>query len=107
MPCRCYFAVSICGYWAFGINVADNVLMTDALKSTVPNGVIIAADIMVVIHVLGSFQVYSMPVCSSACAPQHASLVQWQTELSTYSDKCVLPFFLCSMTCKAEDPSLL
>ncbi|KAK9904954.1 hypothetical protein WJX75_006393 [Coccomyxa subellipsoidea] len=58
----CYFAVSITGYWAFGINVADNVLMTPALKNTVPNGLIIAADMFVVIHVLGSFQVYSMPV---------------------------------------------
>lgn len=66
---RCYFAVSITGYWAFGINVADNVLMTPALKNTVPNGLIIAADMFVVIHVLGSFQVYSMPV--RAANPYH------------------------------------
>lgn len=38
--------------------------MTPALKNTVPNGLIIAADMFVVIHVLGSFQVYSMPVCT-------------------------------------------
>lgn len=56
--------MSISGYWAFGINVADNVLLTPALKSTVPNGLIIAADFFVIIHVLGSFQVYSMPVPS-------------------------------------------
>ncbi len=64
---RCYFAVSITGYWAFGINVADNVLLTSALKDTVPNGLIIAADLFVVIHVIGSFQVYSMPVCTPPC----------------------------------------
>jgi hypothetical protein len=62
--------VSICGYWAFGINVADNVLLTPALKNTVPHGLLIAADLFVVIHVLGSYQVYSMPVspcCLSIC----------------------------------------
>lgn len=70
---RCYFAVSFTGYWAFGINVADNVLMTPALKSTVPNGLIIAADMFVVIHVLGSFQVYSMPVRATFPCLTHES----------------------------------
>ena len=46
---------------------ADNVLMTPAIRSVAPKALIAAADIMVTIHVLGSFQVYSMPVrvCSS------------------------------------------
>ncbi len=41
---------------------ADNVLMTPAIRSVAPRALIAAADIMVTIHVLGSFQVYSMPV---------------------------------------------
>ena len=44
---------------------ADNVLMTPAIRSIAPTALIAAADIMVTIHVLGSFQVYSMPVRSS------------------------------------------
>ncbi|CAA2980314.1 lysine histidine transporter-like 6 [Olea europaea subsp. europaea] len=54
----CYFPVALIGYWAFGQDVADNVLV--ALQR--PSWLIAAANLMVVIHVIGSYQVYAMPV---------------------------------------------
>ncbi|XP_051144706.1 lysine histidine transporter-like 6 [Andrographis paniculata] len=54
----CYFPVAIIGYWAFGHDVADNVLV--ALER--PAWLIAAANLMVVVHVIGSYQVYAMPV---------------------------------------------
>ncbi|MCL7029300.1 hypothetical protein MKW94_012991 [Papaver nudicaule] len=54
----CYFPVAMIGYWAFGQDVEDNLLL--ALKR--PEWLIAAANMMVVIHVIGSYQVYAMPV---------------------------------------------
>ncbi|KAK4605856.1 hypothetical protein RGQ29_000225 [Quercus rubra] len=54
----CYFPVALIGYWAFGQDVDDNVLMN--LKK--PAWLIASANLMVVIHVIGSYQVYAMPV---------------------------------------------
>ncbi|BBG94443.1 Transmembrane amino acid transporter family protein [Prunus dulcis] len=50
--------VALIGYWAFGQDVDDNVLMD--LKK--PSWLIAAANLMVVVHVIGSYQVYAMPV---------------------------------------------
>lgn len=49
----CYFPVAFIGYWAFGQAVSDNVLV--ALQK--PSWLIAAANLMVVIHVIGSYQV--------------------------------------------------
>ncbi|WOL20074.1 lysine histidine transporter-like 6 [Canna indica] len=57
----CYFPVAVVGYWTFGRDVDDNVLM--ALQR--PRWLIAAANLMVVIHVIGSYQVYAMPVFDS------------------------------------------
>ncbi|XP_047959017.1 lysine histidine transporter-like 6 [Salvia hispanica] len=54
----CYFPVALIGYWAFGQDVPDNVLV--ALNR--PAWLIATANLMVVIHVIGSYQVYAMPV---------------------------------------------
>ncbi|GMH31221.1 hypothetical protein Nepgr_033064 [Nepenthes gracilis] len=54
----CYFPVALIGYWAFGQDVEDNVLV--ALRR--PGWLIASANLMVVIHVIGSYQVYAMPV---------------------------------------------
>ncbi|GAB2226568.1 hypothetical protein Droror1_Dr00022378 [Drosera rotundifolia] len=54
----CYFPVALIGYWAFGQDVADNVIV--ALQR--PGWLIAAANLMVVIHVIGSYQVFAMPV---------------------------------------------
>jgi amino acid permease len=54
----CYFPVAIIGYWAYGNNVTDNIL-TYVAK---PTWVIAMANLMVVIHVIGSYQIYAMPV---------------------------------------------
>jgi amino acid permease len=49
----CYFPVALLGYWAFGRDVGDNVLV--ALQR--PPWLVAAANMMVVIHVVGSYQV--------------------------------------------------
>ncbi|XP_030471800.2 lysine histidine transporter-like 6 [Syzygium oleosum] len=54
----CYFPVALIGYWAFGQDVDDNVLI--ALRR--PSWLIASANLMVVVHVIGGFQVYAMPV---------------------------------------------
>ncbi|VYS49636.1 unnamed protein product [Arabidopsis thaliana] len=54
----CYFPVALVGFWTFGNNVEENILKT--LRG--PNGLIIVANIFVIIHLMGSYQVYAMPV---------------------------------------------
>jgi hypothetical protein len=54
----CYFTVAFGGYYAFGSSVNPNVLIT----LDKPRWLIAAANLMVVIHVIGSYQVYAMPV---------------------------------------------
>jgi amino acid permease len=54
----CYFPVALVGYWAFGNQVDDNILIT----LNKPKWLIAAANMMVVIHVIGSYQIYAMPV---------------------------------------------
>ncbi|KAA8529730.1 hypothetical protein F0562_034170 [Nyssa sinensis] len=54
----CYFPVALFGYWAFGNRVEDNILVT--LEK--PKWLIAAANLFVVVHVIGSYQIYAMPV---------------------------------------------
>ncbi|XP_020246161.1 lysine histidine transporter 2-like [Asparagus officinalis] len=54
----CYFPVALVGYWAFGNSVEDNILIT--LEK--PRWIIAVANMMVVVHVIGSYQIYAMPV---------------------------------------------
>ncbi|PON82785.1 Amino acid transporter, transmembrane domain containing protein [Trema orientale] len=54
----CYFPVALVGYWIFGNSVDDNVLIT--LEK--PAWLIAAANMFVVVHVIGSYQIYAMPV---------------------------------------------
>ncbi|KAM7476874.1 hypothetical protein LguiB_024117 [Lonicera macranthoides] len=54
----CYYSVSISGFWAFGNVVEDDVLIS--LEK--PRWLIIVANFMVFLHVLGSYQVFAMPV---------------------------------------------
>jgi amino acid permease len=49
----CYFPVAIVGYWAFGNQVQDNII-TFVAK---PVWLVAIANLMVVIHVIGSYQV--------------------------------------------------
>lgn len=55
----CYFTVAISGFWAFGDLVEDDVLVS--LEK--PNWLIIVANFMVFIHVLGSYQVINIYIC--------------------------------------------
>ncbi|KAL2941976.1 Lysine histidine transporter 1 [Bienertia sinuspersici] len=54
----CYFPVALIGYYIFGNNVEDNVL----LSLEKPAWLIATANMFVVIHVIGSYQIYAMPV---------------------------------------------
>ncbi|CAK9172563.1 unnamed protein product [Ilex paraguariensis] len=54
----CYFPVAMVGYWVFGKNVEDNVLIS--LQK--PAWLIVIANAFVVVHVIGSYQVFAMPV---------------------------------------------
>ncbi|KAG0523145.1 hypothetical protein BDA96_07G098700 [Sorghum bicolor] len=54
----CYFPVAFVGYWAFGSGVNENILIT----LSKPKWLIALANMFVVIHVIGSYQVYAMPV---------------------------------------------
>ncbi|GAA0148634.1 hypothetical protein LIER_08023 [Lithospermum erythrorhizon] len=54
----CYFPVAFIGYWMFGNSVEDNILVT--LQN--PTWLIVTANFFVVIHVIGSYQIYAMPV---------------------------------------------
>ncbi|CAF2035370.1 hypothetical protein IGI04_033121 [Brassica rapa subsp. trilocularis] len=54
----CYFPVALVGYWMFGNSVDDNILET--LEK--PAWLIATANMFVVIHVIGSYQIYAMPV---------------------------------------------
>lgn len=54
----CYFPVAFVGYAVFGSSVEDNVLIS--LEK--PAWLIIMANAFVVVHVIGSYQVFAMPV---------------------------------------------
>lgn len=54
----CYFPVAFCGYLVFGNQVEDNVLVS--LEK--PAYLIVAANAFVLVHVIGSYQVFAMPV---------------------------------------------
>ncbi|KAL9248350.1 hypothetical protein vseg_021682 [Gypsophila vaccaria] len=54
----CYFPVSLIGYWIFGNDVSDDVLIS--LEK--PIWLIAMANLFVVVHVIGSYQIYAMPV---------------------------------------------
>ncbi|XP_030441985.2 lysine histidine transporter 1-like [Syzygium oleosum] len=54
----CYFPVALVGYWVYGNKVEDNILIS--LEK--PTWLIIMANAFVVIHVIGSYQLYAMPV---------------------------------------------
>ncbi|XP_041998215.1 lysine histidine transporter 1-like isoform X2 [Salvia splendens] len=54
----CYFPVAIIGYWKFGNAVDENILIT--LQR--PRWLIAIANMFVVIHLIGGYQLYAMPV---------------------------------------------
>lgn len=52
----CYFPVAIVGYYIYGNTVDDNILIT--LEK--PNWLIATANMFVVVHVIGGYQVHSL-----------------------------------------------
>ncbi|XP_060192946.1 lysine histidine transporter 1-like [Lycium barbarum] len=54
----CYFPVALIGYWVFGNSVQDNIL----ISLNKPTWLIVMANLFVVVHVIGSYQVFAMPV---------------------------------------------
>lgn len=49
----CYFCVAFAGYWAFGNGVASNIM----LSVERPHWLVAVANLLVVVHVFGSYQV--------------------------------------------------
>ena len=49
----CYFPVAFVGYWAYGNHVGENIVIYAAN----PKWAVFLANLMVVIHVIGSYQV--------------------------------------------------
>ncbi|KAJ4955768.1 hypothetical protein NE237_012551 [Protea cynaroides] len=54
----CYFPVAFIGYWMFGNAVQSDIL----ISLSKPTWLIAVANMFVVIHVIGSYQIYAMPV---------------------------------------------
>ncbi|KAL8193561.1 hypothetical protein R6Q57_026696 [Mikania cordata] len=54
----CYFPVAIIGYWMYGNSVSDNIL----ISLDKPVWLIASANMFVVVHVIGSYQIYAIPV---------------------------------------------
>ncbi|XP_041999636.1 lysine histidine transporter 1-like [Salvia splendens] len=54
----CYFPVATIGYWKFGNAVDENILIT--LHR--PRWLIAMANMFVVVHLIGGYQIYAMPV---------------------------------------------
>ncbi|XP_043719400.1 lysine histidine transporter 2-like [Telopea speciosissima] len=54
----CYFPVALIGYWMFGNSVSANIL----ISLNKPAWLIAMANMFVVIHVIGSYQIFAMPV---------------------------------------------
>ncbi|KAF8028277.1 hypothetical protein BT93_E1014 [Corymbia citriodora subsp. variegata] len=54
----CYFPAALIGYWMFGNSVDEDILIT--LEK--PKWLIAMANIFVVIHFIGGYQIYAMPV---------------------------------------------
>ncbi len=68
----CYFPVSLVGYWAYGNNtqllIAGNILTFEAY----PIWLVVVGNFMVIVHVMGSYQVYlmiSLPSASPSSPP--------------------------------------
>ncbi|KAH6835086.1 lysine histidine transporter 1 [Perilla frutescens var. hirtella] len=54
----CYIPVALIGYWIFGDSVHENILVT--LQK--PKWLIATANMFVVLHLIGGYQIYAMPV---------------------------------------------
>eukprot|EP00271_Cylindrocystis_brebissonii_P005973 TRINITY_DN1845_c0_g1_i1.p1 TRINITY_DN1845_c0_g1~~TRINITY_DN1845_c0_g1_i1.p1 ORF type:complete len:480 (-),score=28.50 TRINITY_DN1845_c0_g1_i1:406-1845(-) len=54
----CYFCVAIAGYWSFGNAISGNIL--NWLET--PRWVVVMANSLVVLHMIGSFQIFTVPL---------------------------------------------
>ena len=89
--CHVFVAVSVAfaGYWAYGFDSKDNVLFT--LKH--PAGVIALASAMVLVHVLGSYQVRPPPPALAPTARERLGGVCWLVSPAGWS--CAILHRLC------------
>ncbi|XP_024161062.1 lysine histidine transporter 1 [Rosa chinensis] len=86
----CYFPVALIGYWVFGNSVQDNILIS--LEK--PKWLIVSANAFVVIHVIGSYQVYAMPVFDTI----EAALVKQMNFKPSYSLRFISRNLFVAMT---------
>ncbi|PRQ17046.1 putative amino acid transporter, transmembrane domain-containing protein [Rosa chinensis] len=86
----CYFPVALIGYWVFGNSVQDNILIS--LEK--PKWLIVIANAFVVIHVIGSYQVFAMPVFDTI----EAALVRQMNFKPSYSLRFISRNLFVAMT---------
>ncbi|KAA0034533.1 lysine histidine transporter-like 6 [Cucumis melo var. makuwa] len=89
----CYFPVALIGYWAFGQDVEDNVLLN--LKK--PAWLIASANLMVVVHVIGSYQelqsskvFLKLKTWKKACIFKGASIFEGVLEIGVLEESLYL-----------------
>ncbi len=80
----CYFCVAFAGYWAFGNGVASNIM----LSVERPHWLVAVANLLVVIHVFGSYQVCSTLVC---CLLGWLSLAVQLQRCATHNSAAQMP----------------
>ncbi|KAJ0911415.1 putative amino acid transporter, transmembrane domain-containing protein [Helianthus annuus] len=93
----CYFPVAVIGYHTFGNLVDDNILIT----LDHPRWLVAIANMFVVFHVIGGYQIFSMPVYdmietflvkSMKCKP---SATLRFTVRTSFVGKTLMPFLSC------------
>lgn len=82
----CYFPLALVGYWTFGRDVEDNVLM----EFEKPAWLIASANLMVFIHVVGSYQVQTQHKQAHA----HTTLLCYLINVETLDSRFMLCLFL-------------
>ncbi|KAL1211263.1 Lysine histidine transporter-like 4 [Cardamine amara subsp. amara] len=96
----CYFPVALVGFHTFGNNVKENIFES----LTKPKALVIVANMFVVIHLLGSYQVYAMPVfdmiesvmikkCHFSPTSVLRFTIRWTFVAATMSIAVALPYF--------------
>ncbi|KAJ7974754.1 Lysine histidine transporter 1 [Quillaja saponaria] len=83
----CYFPVTLIGYWMFGNSVKDNIL----ISLNKPSWLIATANMFVVIHVIGSYQIYAMPVFDMIETVLNSLQITPSTAMGTYDQFSEVP----------------
>lgn len=87
----CYFCIAFGGYWAFGNGVASNVMLSVGR----PSWLVGVANLLVVIHVFGSYQVSFVPMLQLILLSCAMLCINWFVIMCF----CLLHLQCCAMLC--------